>query len=52
MKFNKYNNGYNIIGTKLKETRERYGLSQDVLSNKLALFRNYIISIRHIQNWE
>ncbi len=47
MKFNKYNNNYNIIGKKLKETREGQGLSQEKLSNQLALLRNHIISIRH-----
>lgn len=50
MKFNKYNNGYNIIGTKLKEARELQGLSQDKLSNRLALLRNHIIPIRHFQD--
>lgn len=50
MKFNKYNNGYNIIGSKLKEVREEQGLSQDKLSNQLALLRNHIIPIRYFQN--
>mgnify|MGYP000061475307 CR=1 FL=1 len=37
MKFNKYNDCYNIIGTKLKEIREEQNISQYELSNKLAL---------------
>lgn len=38
MKFNKYNDkDYNIIGVKLKEFREKANISQDTLSNKLAL---------------
>lgn len=37
MKFNKYNDSYNIIGSKLKEKREQAGISQETLSNQLAL---------------
>ena len=37
MKFNKYNDSYNIIGNKLKYTRERLNISQEELSNKLSL---------------
>lgn len=38
MKFNKYNDkDFNIIGVKLKEYREKANMSQDTLSNKLAL---------------
>ncbi|MBE5820642.1 MAG: helix-turn-helix transcriptional regulator [Clostridiales bacterium] len=38
MKFNKYNDkDFNIIGKKLKEYREKANISQDTLSNKLAL---------------
>lgn len=37
MKFNKYNNLYNIIGKKLKEIRENQNISQEQLSNKLSL---------------
>lgn len=37
MKFNKYNNSYNIISDKLREARENSGVSQEKLSNQLAL---------------
>lgn len=38
MKFNKYDeNSFNIIGSKLKEIRENAKISQDALSNRLAL---------------
>ena len=37
MIFNKYGNNYNIIGKKLKDIRVEKNISQDVLSNKLAL---------------
>jgi len=37
MKFNKYNNSYNIIGTRLKEIRESKNISQEKLSNQLSL---------------
>lgn len=37
MNFNKYNNNFNIIGKKLKIIREEKHISQDQLSNKLAL---------------
>ncbi|MBQ6991997.1 MAG: helix-turn-helix transcriptional regulator [Clostridia bacterium] len=38
MKFNKYNDkDFNIIGKKLKEYREKANISQNTLSNKLAL---------------
>lgn len=38
MKFNKFNDkDFNIIGNKLKEYREKANISQDTLSNKLAL---------------
>lgn len=37
MRFNKYNNFYNIIGTNLKKIREKKNVSQDKLTSKLAL---------------
>lgn len=37
MKFNKYNDSYNIISSKLKDAREKAGISQETLSNKLTL---------------
>lgn len=37
MKFNKYNNSYNIVGKKLKEMRESLNISQEQLSNQLSL---------------
>ena len=37
MLFNKFNDSYNIIGTKLKQCREKANVSQDLLCNKLAL---------------
>lgn len=37
MNFNKYNNNYNIIGKNLKKLREEKKMSQDYISNKLAL---------------
>lgn len=37
MNFNKYSNNFNIIGKKLKIIREEKNISQDQLSNKLAL---------------
>ncbi len=52
MKFNKYNDSYNIIGNKLKRTRERLNISQEELSNKLSLlgitlYQSDIFSIEH-----
>ena len=54
MKFNKYNDSYNIIGNKLKCTRERLNISQEELSNKLSLlgitlYQSDIFSIEHNQ---
>ena len=38
MKFNRfYDDNFNIIGSKLKVFREKAKISQDTLSNKLAL---------------
>ena len=37
MKFNKYNELYNIIGNKLKAAREKLNISQEQLSSKLSL---------------
>lgn len=37
MNFNKYNNNFNIIGNNLKKIRNQKNISQDQLSNKLAL---------------
>jgi len=37
MKFNKYNDSYNIIGDKLKTIRGSLNFSQEKLSNQLAL---------------
>lgn len=37
MRFNKYNDKYNITGTKLREIREQLNMSQEQLSNKLTL---------------
>ncbi len=53
MKFNKYNNTlYNIVGRKLKETREIKNISQEQLSNKLSLlgitlYQSDIFRIEH-----
>lgn len=52
MKFNKYNNLYNIIGKKLKEIRENQNISQEQLSNKLSLlgitlYQSDIFKIKH-----
>ena len=54
MKFNKYNNSYNIIGNKLKITRESLNISQEQLSNKLSLlgitlYQSDIYRIEHNQ---
>ena len=37
MKFNKYNEKYNITGEKIKYFREKKKISQEQLSNKLSL---------------
>ncbi len=37
MNFNKYNNNFNIIGNNLKRIRNEKNISQEQLSNKLAL---------------
>lgn len=37
MDFNKYYENYNIIGEKLKKIRKEKGISQEKLSNQLAL---------------
>ena len=37
MNFNKYNNNYNIIGNNLRRLRNEKNISQEQLSNKLAL---------------
>ena len=52
MRFNKFNNSYNIVGNKLKETREKLNISQEELSNKLALlgitlYQSDIFKIEH-----
>ncbi len=53
MKFNKYNNDlYNIIGKRLKAIRESKNISQEKLSNKLALlginlYQSDIFRIEH-----
>lgn len=52
MKFNKYNNAYNIIGTNLRIIREQQNISQENLSNKLSLlgitlYQSDIFKIEH-----
>jgi len=52
MRFNKFNNSYNIIGDKLKEVRESLNISQEELSNKLSLlgitlYQSDIFKIEH-----
>ncbi len=52
MRFNKFNNSYNIIGDKLKQIREQLNVSQDELSNKLCLlgitlYQSDIFKIEH-----
>lgn len=52
MKFNKFKGDYNIIGKKLKDIRERKGISQEQLSNKLTLlgitlYQSDIFKIEH-----
>lgn len=37
MNFNKYFDNYNIVGQQLKHFREKKNISQEQLSNKLAL---------------
>ncbi|MCI8397671.1 MAG: helix-turn-helix transcriptional regulator [Clostridia bacterium] len=37
MKFNKYNDNFNIIGTNLKRLRKENKISQEQLSNKISL---------------
>lgn len=52
MKFNKFDGSYNIIGKKLKDIRESKNISQEQLSNKLALlgitlYQSDIFKIEH-----
>lgn len=52
MKFNKYNDSYNIVGKKLKDIRESKNISQEQLSNKLTLlgitlYQSDIFKIEH-----
>ena len=52
MRFNKFNNAYNIIGEKLKEAREKQNISQEELSSKLSLlgitlYQSDIFRIEH-----
>lgn len=52
MRFNKFNNAYNIIGEKLKEIREKQNISQEELSGKLSLlgitlYQSDIFKIEH-----
>lgn len=52
MRFNKFNNAYNIIGEKLKEAREKLNISQEELSSKLSLlgitlYQSDIFRIEH-----
>lgn len=52
MRFNKFNNNYNIIGTNLKLTREHLNVSQEKLSNQLSLlgitlYQSDIFKIEH-----
>lgn len=52
MRFNKYNNSYNIIGENLRKIRENLNVSQDTLSNQLALlgitlYQSDIFKIEH-----
>jgi len=52
MKFNKYNDSYNIIGDKLKTIRGSLNFSQEKLSNQLALlgitlYQSDIYKIEH-----
>lgn len=54
MRFNKFNNSYNIVGEKLKEIREKKNISQEELSNKLSLlgitlYQSDIFRIEHNQ---
>lgn len=54
MKFNKFENSYNIIGNKLKIARESANISQDKLSNQLSLlgitlYQSDIFKIEHNQ---
>ena len=52
MRFNKFNNAYNIVGEKLKEIREKKNVSQEELSSKLSLlgitlYQSDIFKIEH-----
>lgn len=52
MNFNKYDNNFNIIGKNLKIARKNRNMSQDQLSNKLALlgitlYQSDIFKIEH-----
>lgn len=52
MRFNKFNNAYNIVGEKLKEIREKQNISQEELSSKLSLlgitlYQSDIFKIEH-----
>ena len=61
MKFNKYNNSYNIVSKRLKYLREKANISQEQLSNKLSLlgitlYQSDIFKIEHnertVRNFE
>lgn len=52
MKFNKYDDNFNIVGENLKRIRKNKDISQDKLSNKLALlgitlYQSDIFKIEH-----
>lgn len=52
MRFNKFNDNYNIVGTNLKLIREHLNVSQEKLSNKLSLlgitlYQSDIFKIEH-----
>lgn len=52
MRFNKFNNDYNIVGNNLKLIRESLNISQEKLSNQLSLlgitlYQSDIFKIEH-----
>ncbi len=52
MKFNKYNDSYNIVSKNLKNIRENLNISQEKLSNQLSLlgitlYQSDIFKIEH-----
>ena len=52
MKFNKYNDSYNIVSKNLKNIRENLNMSQEKLSNQLSLlgitlYQSDIFKIEH-----